>query len=178
MHPGRVSGGVNICAFSLFYSSLRFYSSTVTPQLSTCIANNMGVIHLRVRHYAIAAKFFQNALRFDQQLAANLRQSTLQTMSSASSCEIMYNLGIAMLHLRRPKEAFQCFLVPIKQYHNNPRLWHRMAEACIMEQETVSREREEKELEEVKINISSLQQKPERFSHGCVMHSSSSKPYA
>lgn len=153
-------------------------SSTVTPQLSTCIANNMGVIHLRVRHYAIAAKFFQNALRFDQQLAANLRQSTLQTMSSASSCEIMYNLGIAMLHLRRPKEAFQCFLVPIKQYHNNPRLWHRMAEACIMEQETVSREREEKELEEVKINISSLQQKPERFSHGCVMHSSSSKPYA
>lgn len=135
----------------------------------------MGVIHLRVRHYAIAAKFFQNALRFDQQLAANLRQSTLQTMGSASSCEIMYNLGIAMLHLRRPKEAFQCFLVPIKQYHNNPRLWHRMAEACIMEQETVSRERE---LEEVKINISSLQQKPERFSHGCVMHSSSSKPYA
>lgn len=93
---------------------------------------------MRVRHYAIAAKFFQNALRFDQQLAANLRQSTLQTMSSASSCEIMYNLGIAMLHLRRPKEAFQCFLVPIKQYHNNPRLWHRMAEACIMEQETVS----------------------------------------
>ncbi|XP_015024814.3 CCR4-NOT transcription complex subunit 10 isoform X1 [Drosophila virilis] len=110
-------------------------AGTVTPQLSTCIANNMGVIHLRVRHYAIAAKFFQNALRFDQQLAANLRQSTLQTMSSARSCEIMYNLGIAMLHLRRPKEAFHCLLVPVKQYHSNPRLWFRMAEACIMEHE-------------------------------------------
>ncbi|KAH8358789.1 hypothetical protein KR093_002504 [Drosophila rubida] len=114
-------------------------AGTVTPQLSTCIANNMGVIHLRVRHYAIAAKFFQNALRFDQQLADNLRQSSLQTMSSARSCEIMYNLGIAMLHLRRPKEAFQCFLVPIKQYHSNPRLWFRMAEACIMEHESVSK---------------------------------------
>ncbi|KAH8312210.1 hypothetical protein KR044_009801 [Drosophila immigrans] len=111
-------------------------AGTVTPQLSTCIANNMGVIHLRVRHYAIAAKFFQNALRFDQQLADNLRQSSLQTMSAARSCEIMYNLGIAMLHLRRPKEAFQCFLVPIKQYHSNPRLWFRMAEACIMEHES------------------------------------------
>jgi len=106
--------------------------------LSTCIANNMGVIHLRVRHYAIAAQFFQNALNFDQQLARNLRQSTLQTMSSARSCEILYNLGVAMLHLRRPKEAFQCFLVPVKQFHSNPRLWLRMAEACIMEHEAVS----------------------------------------
>ncbi|XP_017112172.1 CCR4-NOT transcription complex subunit 10 [Drosophila elegans] len=110
-------------------------AGNVTPQLSTCIANNMGVIHLRVRHYAIAAKFFQNALNFDQQLARNLRQSTLQTMSSARSCEILYNLGVAMLHLRRPKEAFQCFLVPVKQFHSNPRLWLRMAEACIMEHE-------------------------------------------
>ncbi|XP_034661922.1 CCR4-NOT transcription complex subunit 10 [Drosophila subobscura] len=110
-------------------------AGTVTPQLSTCIANNMGVIHLRVRHYAIAAKFFQNALNFDKHLAANLRESTLQTMSSAHSCEILYNLGIAMLHLRRPKEAFQCLLVPVKQFHSNPRLWLRMAEACIMEHE-------------------------------------------
>ncbi|XP_020811385.1 CCR4-NOT transcription complex subunit 10 [Drosophila serrata] len=110
-------------------------AGTVTPQLSTCIANNMGVIHLRVRHYAIAAQFFQNALNFDKQLARNLRQSTLQTMSSARSCEILYNLGVAMLHLRRPKEAFQCFLVPIKQFHSNPRLWLRMSEACIMEHE-------------------------------------------
>ncbi|XP_032593251.1 CCR4-NOT transcription complex subunit 10 isoform X3 [Drosophila grimshawi] len=111
-------------------------AGNITPQLSTCIANNMGVIHLRVRHYAIAAKFFQNALRFDQQLAANLRKSSLQTMSSARSCEIMYNLGIAMLHLRRSKEAFHCLLVPVKQYHSNPRLWFRMAEACIMEHES------------------------------------------
>ncbi|KAM8707170.1 hypothetical protein ACLKA7_011291 [Drosophila subpalustris] len=134
-------------------------AGTVTPQLSTCIANNMGVIHLRVRHYAIAAKFFQNALRFDQQLADNLRQSSLQTMSSARSCEIMYNLGIAMLHLRRPKEAFQCFLVPIKQYHSNPRLWFRMAESCIMEHETKLRGEERQSLEG-------------------VMNSSVSKPYA
>ncbi|XP_068153395.1 CCR4-NOT transcription complex subunit 10 [Drosophila tropicalis] len=117
-------------------------SSTITPHLSTCIANNMGVIHLRVRHYAIAAKFFQNALNFDKQLAFDLRQRTLQTMSSAHSCEILYNLGIAMLHLRRAKEAFQCFLVPIKQYHNNPRLWLRMAEACIMEHEVKVQEEE------------------------------------
>ncbi|KAH8382259.1 hypothetical protein KR009_002584 [Drosophila setifemur] len=117
-------------------------AGTVTPQLSTCIANNMGVIHLRVRHYAIAAEFFQNALNFDQQLARNLRKSSLQTMTSARSSEILYNLGVAMLHLRRPKEAFQCFLVPVKQFHSNPRLWLRMAEACIMEHEAKLAEEE------------------------------------
>ncbi|XP_005176125.2 CCR4-NOT transcription complex subunit 10 isoform X1 [Musca domestica] len=104
-------------------------------ELNTLIANNMGVIHLRVRHYAIAANFFQNAINFDKHIASNLRSAELHDMCSAKSCEILYNLGIAMLHLRRPKEAFQCFLVPLKTYHSNPRLWFRIAEACIMEYE-------------------------------------------
>lgn len=98
----------------------------------------MGVIHLRVRHYAIAANFFQNAINFDKHISANLRDTDLHHMSSAKSCEILYNLGIALLHLRRPKEAFQCFLVPLKTYHSNPRLWFRIAESCIMEHEIVS----------------------------------------
>lgn len=98
----------------------------------------MGVIHLRVRHYAIAANFFQNAISFDKVIATNLRNAQLQHMSSAKTCEILYNLGISLLHLRRPTEAFQCFLVPLKTYHNNPRLWLRIAEACIMQHEIVS----------------------------------------
>lgn len=98
----------------------------------------MGVIHLRVRHYAIAAKFFQNAITFDKHIAGNLSHAKLHEMSTAKSCEILYNLGISMLHLRRPKEAFQCFLLPLKTYHSNPRLWLRMAESCIMEYEVVN----------------------------------------
>ncbi|XP_036217311.2 CCR4-NOT transcription complex subunit 10 isoform X2 [Bactrocera oleae] len=103
--------------------------------LNTCIANNMGVIHLRVRHYAIAAKFFQDAINFDKRIAANMRNVSLYQMSTARTCEILYNLGIAMLHLRRPKEAYNCFFVPLKSYHNNPRLWFRISEACIMDHE-------------------------------------------
>lgn len=97
----------------------------------------MGVIHLRVRHYAIAANFFQNAINFDKHISANIRDTDLHHLSSAKSCEILYNLGIALLHLRRPREAFQCFLVPLKTYHSNPRLWFRIAESCIMEHENV-----------------------------------------
>lgn len=101
------------------------------------IANNMGVIHLRVRHYAIAAKFFQHAMMFDRIVASNLRNIDMHKMSTAHSCEILYNLGIAMLHLRRPSDAFHCLLGPLKTYHNNPRLWFRIAEACIMEHDLV-----------------------------------------
>ncbi|XP_037817098.1 CCR4-NOT transcription complex subunit 10 isoform X2 [Lucilia sericata] len=121
----------------------RYVNDFYNKELNTLIANNMGVIHLRVRHYAIAANFFQNAISFDKHVAVNLRNIRLHHMSSVKSCEILYNLGIAMLHLRRPKEAFQCFLVPLKTYHSNPRLWFRIAEACIMEHE-IKRSFEEK----------------------------------
>ncbi|XP_054725986.1 CCR4-NOT transcription complex subunit 10 isoform X1 [Anastrepha obliqua] len=112
--------------------------------LNTCIANNMGVIHLRVRHYAIAAKFFQDAIAFDKHIAANMRNISLYEMSTARTCEILYNLGIAMLHLRRPKEAYKCFLVPLKSYHSNPRLWFRISEACIMDHEMKMLEEDKK----------------------------------
>ncbi|XP_050317803.1 CCR4-NOT transcription complex subunit 10 [Bactrocera neohumeralis] len=107
----------------------------LSDMLNTCIANNMGVIHLRVRHYAIAAKFFQDAITFDKRIAGNMRNVSLYQMSTAHTCEILYNLGIAMLYLRRPKEAYNCFFVPLKSYHSNPRLWFRISEACIMDHE-------------------------------------------
>lgn len=46
--------------------------------------------------------------------------------------EILYNLGLSKLHLKKSKEAFDCLLVSLRIYHNNPRLWLRIAEACII----------------------------------------------
>lgn len=114
-----------------------YFCSDINNEISTMIANNMGVIHLRVRHYAIAAKFFQHSIMFDRIVASNLRIIDLYKMSTVHSCEILYNLGIAMLHLRRPSDAFHSLLAPLKTYHNNPRLWFRIAEACIMEHDLV-----------------------------------------
>ncbi|XP_055380991.1 CCR4-NOT transcription complex subunit 10 [Condylostylus longicornis] len=98
----------------------------------TVISNNMGVIHLRVRHYAIAARFFQNAIQFDLKMSENWKNLSLHNMGASKMPEIMYNLGISMLHLQRPKDAFDCFLIPLKIYYKNPRLWLRVAESCIM----------------------------------------------
>lgn len=93
----------------------------------------MGLIHFHVRHYAMAVRFFQHALTFDQKATEEVGTDVaIHAIGASKSPEILYNLGIAMLHLQRPKEAFECLLVPLNYYHNNPKLWLRLAEACIM----------------------------------------------
>lgn len=99
----------------------------------TVLANNMGLIHFSVRHYAMAVRFFQYSLNFDSIASENvLGNAALVEMSAARRPDILYNLGISMLFLERPQEAFDCLLVPLNYHHNNPRLWLRVAEACIM----------------------------------------------
>lgn len=94
----------------------------------------MGLIHFHVRHYAMAVRFFQHALTFDRTATevVDADEPPLYTIGATKRPEILYNLGIAMLHLQRPKEAFECLLIPLNFYHNNPKLWLRLAEACIM----------------------------------------------
>lgn len=98
----------------------------------------MGIVHFHVRHYAMAVRFFQHALTFDQDAATMVETKTgnaelpIQCLGATKRPEILYNLGVSMLHLQRPKEAFECLLVPLNYYHNNPRIWLRLAEACIM----------------------------------------------
>jgi len=46
--------------------------------------------------------------------------------------EILYNLGIELLHCGQPQLAFDCLLETLQQYQVNPCLWLRLAECCIM----------------------------------------------
>lgn len=126
----------------------------------------MGIIHFHVRHYAMAVRFFQHALTFDQSAAdgvavqptpsaaTNTAESSttttggmpVQCLGATKRPEILYNLGVAMLHLQRPHEAFECLLVPLNYYHSNPRIWLRLAEACIMVHSQTGKQRECKSL--------------------------------
>lgn len=104
---------------------------------NVCIANNMGLIHFAVKHYALAVRFFQQALLFDQKAIDGVKkdynnQLPLHCLGATKRPDILYNLGIALLYLQRPKDAFECLLVSLNIYHKNPKLWLRLAEACIM----------------------------------------------
>lgn len=114
---------------------------------NVCIANNMGMIHFSVKHYSLAVRFFQQALIFDQKSLDGVRkehnnQLPLHCLGATKRADILYNLGIALLYLRRPKDAFECFLVPLNVYHKNPRLWLRLAEVCIMVHKQYMKEQE------------------------------------
>lgn len=104
---------------------------------NVCIANNMAMVHFSVKHYALAVRFFQQALIFDQKAIESVKkeygnQLPLHCLGATKRQDILYNLGIALLYLQRPKDAFECLLVPLNIYHKNPKLWLRLAESCIM----------------------------------------------
>ena len=107
----------------------------------------MGLIHFHVKHYALAVRFFQHALTFDQTATDGVGANPpLHCLGAYKRPEILYNLGIAMLHLQRPMEAFECLLIPLTHYHNNPRLWLRLAEACIMVHKQNAKSKEQKNI--------------------------------
>jgi CCR4-NOT transcription complex subunit 10 len=113
---------------------------------NTCLTNNMGVIHFSVKHYALATRFFQQALLFDIKAydANKSGNAPFHCMGATKRPEILYNLGIALLYLERPQEAFECLLKTQYSFHNNPRLWLRLAECCIMVHKQGLKEKENK----------------------------------
>ena len=46
--------------------------------------------------------------------------------------QTLYNCGLALLRQQKPHQAFRCLYGTLEMYRNRPRLWLRMAEACIM----------------------------------------------
>jgi hypothetical protein len=44
---------------------------------------------------------------------------------------LLYNLGLQQLFADKPLAAFDSLLEVVQVYHANPRLWLRLAEACI-----------------------------------------------
>jgi CCR4-NOT transcription complex subunit 10 len=109
-------------------------SRTQGEDQNTALANNMGLIHYSVRHYALAVRFFQQALTYDGIATKDVAAAgyPLFAVGATRRSDILYNLGIGLLYLQRPKEAFECLLITLNKHHNNARLWLRLAEACIM----------------------------------------------
>lgn len=61
-----------------------------------------------------------------------MEDKTLHVLGGSKYHELMYNLGIALLHAGRAAQAFDCLIVAVRRYHRNSSLWMRIAECCIM----------------------------------------------
>ncbi|XP_028141925.2 CCR4-NOT transcription complex subunit 10 [Diabrotica virgifera virgifera] len=99
--------------------------------------NNMGAIHYAMGKPNLACHYFQMALKEDIKLMQQYQKKDdsdkpLYTLGGSKYHELMYNLGIALLHSKRPTQAFDCLIIAVRRYHRNSRLWMRLAECCIM----------------------------------------------
>lgn len=60
-----------------------------------------------------------------------LSNRPLLTIGSNCKYEILYNLGVSLLHARKASEAFDCLMDAVQLHHRDPLLWLRLAECCI-----------------------------------------------
>ena len=117
--------------------------------LASMYYNALGCIHNGLEKHALAAHYFRKALDEDRKAVNEVRKNMAPSAKGASPptsfdgipayCiglsrrpEILYNLGLQLLQSGKPLGAFDCLIEVVPVFHLNPRLWLRLAEACIM----------------------------------------------
>ena len=56
----------------------------------------------------------------------------LHCLGMSRHFELMYNMGIQLLHCGKALPAFECLIEAVQMFQINPHLWLRLAECCIM----------------------------------------------
>ena len=107
--------------------------------------NNKGILNVSIKNYGIAERLFQSAIMIDKKLHLAIKSHShpLHVLSYLKSSEIIFNLGLTKLALKKPKEAFDCMLIALRIFPNNPIIWLRTAESCIMQHTFLNQEQTE-----------------------------------
>ncbi|XP_052063394.1 CCR4-NOT transcription complex subunit 10-like [Mytilus californianus] len=121
-------------------------SSTLFTEAGECLPvmyhNNMGCIHFYLRKHHLGAFYFRKAIQENENALRditrgaehnkNLSGKPLHSIGMSRHYELLYNMGIQMLHCGKPVAAFDCLVEAVQVFRTNPRLWLRLAECCIM----------------------------------------------
>lgn len=106
-----------------------------------CFYNNMGCIHHYMGKPNLSSFFFNKAVQENMELYKKypipdpnepLSGRSLYMLANNKAAQLMYNLGISLLHGGKPVPALEYLTQAVQVYHDNPRLWLRLAECCIM----------------------------------------------
>ncbi|KAL2633465.1 hypothetical protein R1flu_004944 [Riccia fluitans] len=106
-------------------------SSRVEGGKTAMFLSNLGCIHHQLRKDHTAAIYFRKALAAN---SAAVKESPmkLNTFSQDKSSAILYNAGLQQLISGNPLLAASCFQEAGPLYYNQPLLWLRLAECCIL----------------------------------------------
>ncbi|XP_019883613.2 CCR4-NOT transcription complex subunit 10 isoform X3 [Camponotus floridanus] len=101
--------------------------------------NNIACLYLAMGKPNLACFYLKKALH-ENKLAVEsvqvkdtdpLFSQPLYTLGGNKHYELMYSLGVSLLHTGQASKAFDCFTEAAQRLHNNSKLWLRMAECCI-----------------------------------------------
>ncbi|XP_076547685.1 CCR4-NOT transcription complex subunit 10 isoform X2 [Osmia lignaria lignaria] len=101
--------------------------------------NNMACIHLAMGKPNLACFYLRKALHENRCAMESVQTKDsdplctqpLYTLGGNRHYELMYSLGVSLLHAGQASVAFDCFMEAAQKLHNNPKLWLRVAECCI-----------------------------------------------
>ncbi|XP_050428026.1 CCR4-NOT transcription complex subunit 10 isoform X2 [Adelges cooleyi] len=106
------------------------------------IKNNVACLYHNTKKPTIAYMSMFKAIDSHQKNIENVTKpiqgegvlsgQPLHVIGASIKTELMFNLGISLLHAHKPEEAFDCLIEAVQTYHMNPRLWLRLAECCVM----------------------------------------------
>ncbi|KZV27436.1 hypothetical protein F511_02545, partial [Dorcoceras hygrometricum] len=99
--------------------------------ISSMYYNNLGCIYYRLRKHHTSGFFFSKALN-NSLIVRKEKPPKLATLSQDKSLLITYNCGVYSLTCGRPFHAARCFQTASLIFYNQPLLWLRMAECCLM----------------------------------------------
>ncbi|KAI9378646.1 hypothetical protein POPTR_018G126100v4 [Populus trichocarpa] len=93
--------------------------------------NNLGCIYYQLGKYHSATVLFSKALASSSSLWKD-KPRKLLTFSQDKSLLIVYNCGVQHLACGKPLLAARCFEKASLVFYNQPLLWLRLAECCLM----------------------------------------------
>uniref|UniRef100_A0A1D1XJ19 CCR4-NOT transcription complex subunit 10 n=1 Tax=Anthurium amnicola TaxID=1678845 RepID=A0A1D1XJ19_9ARAE len=92
--------------------------------------NNLGCIHHQLQKHHTSIAFFSRALRRNPLRLE--KPVKLSTFSQDKSLLILYNCGLQYLSCGKPLVAARCFRETSQIFYNQPLLWLRFAECCLL----------------------------------------------
>jgi len=108
--------------------------------LAVLYFNNLGCVHFKMGKYAMAGLYFRKAIEANEreagrmpQVAGNEQKKLLGTGVSDRLHELVYNQGLVLLHLKKPREAHKCFKTGLLFSAQHSHAWMRLAECCIQD---------------------------------------------
>ncbi|KAK6941696.1 hypothetical protein RJ641_027073 [Dillenia turbinata] len=96
--------------------------------------NNLGCIHYQLGKYHTSSLYFSRALSNSSSLWKD-KPLKLSSFSQDKSLQIVYNSGVQYLACGKPILAANCFKKASLIFYDQPLLWLRIAECCLMAKE-------------------------------------------